>query len=83
MLFAMGTVLGLATISWLTYHYFRDSPILMEIVQKQLLRNIDLEKIKNGVRIRKEIPTKSGAVIPTKSGAVIPVGNSEKKTEEN
>jgi hypothetical protein len=53
MLFAMGTVLGLATVSWLTYHYFRDSPFLMEVVQKQLLRNIDLDKIKFEAKSKK------------------------------
>lgn len=48
MLFAIGTVLGLALISWSTYTFFKDSEILRQIVDKQLdSRNFNLTEIKN------------------------------------
>jgi hypothetical protein len=42
-LFAVGTVLGLALISWATYTFFKDNEILRQIVDKQLsTRNFNL-----------------------------------------
>ncbi len=46
-LFAIGTVLGLALFSWTTYTFFKDSEILRQIVDKQLdSRNFNI----NGIR---------------------------------
>lgn len=47
MLFAIGTVMGLVLISWATYTFFKDSEILMQIVEKQLSsRNFNLSEIR-------------------------------------
>jgi hypothetical protein len=47
-LFAVGTVLGLALISWATYTFFKDNEILRQIVDKQLsTRNFNLGEIKD------------------------------------
>lgn len=46
-LFAIGTVMGLVLISWATYTFFKDSEILMQIVEKQLSsRNFNLSEIR-------------------------------------
>ncbi len=49
MLFAMGTVLGLALMSWLTYTYFRDSEVIRQIIEDQLrIRNFDFDRLREG-----------------------------------
>ena len=46
-LFAIGTVMGLALISWSTYTFFKDNEILRQIVEKQLSsRNFNFDDIK-------------------------------------
>jgi hypothetical protein len=76
-LFAVGTVLGLALISWATYTFFKDNEILRQIVDKQLsTRNFNLWEIKdravkdaNGVKTTTVTATggvKSGDVIIVK-----------------
>ena len=46
-LFAIGTVIGLAIFSWTTYTFFKDSEILRSIVDKQLnSRNFNLTEIR-------------------------------------
>jgi hypothetical protein len=46
-LFAIGTVLGLALFSWTTYTFFKDSEILRQIVDKQLdSRNFNITGIR-------------------------------------
>ena len=48
MLFAIGTVVGLASISWATYTFFKDNEILRQIVDKQLeSRNFNFTEIRN------------------------------------
>lgn len=66
-LFAIGTVLGLALFSWATYTFFKDNEILRQIVDKQLSnRNFNLSEIRdratkdatpNGVEPRPSAPT--------------------------
>lgn len=47
-LFAIGTVLGLILLSWLSYNFFKDSQILRDIVESQLkMRKFDLNEIKD------------------------------------
>lgn len=47
-LFAIGTVLGLALFSWATYTFFKDNEILRQIVDKQLSnRNFNLSEIRD------------------------------------
>ena len=76
-LFAAGTVLGLALISWATYTFFKDNEILRQIVDKQLsTRNFNFGEIKdravkdaNGVKTTTVTATggvKSGDVIIVK-----------------
>jgi hypothetical protein len=48
MLFAVGTVLGLIVLSWISYNVIKDSAILRGIVDRQLqMRNFNLEEIKD------------------------------------
>jgi hypothetical protein len=45
--FALGTVLGLVMLSWMTFHYFQDSPILRDVIQRQLqIRNFDFDRLR-------------------------------------
>jgi hypothetical protein len=47
MLFAIGTVIGLATFSWSVYTFFKDSEILRQVVDKQLnSRNFNFSEIR-------------------------------------
>ncbi|MDD2487817.1 MAG: hypothetical protein PHS92_05635 [Candidatus Gracilibacteria bacterium] len=49
-LFALGTVLGLFLLSWLTYNFFKDSIVLKNIVDNQLnMRQFNLQDIKERV----------------------------------
>lgn len=61
-LFAIGTVVGLALISWSTYTFFKDNEILRQIVDKQLnSRNFNLSEIR-------ERATKDAGVIKSSTG---------------
>ncbi len=57
-LFAIGTVMGLALISWSTYTFFKDNELLRQIVEKQLSnRNFNFDDIKNRA-VRDATPVK-------------------------
>ncbi|MFZ4461905.1 MAG: hypothetical protein ACOYN2_05320 [Patescibacteria group bacterium] len=59
-LFAIGTVIGLALISWATYTFFKDNEILRQIVDKQLSnRNFNLTEIRE--RATKDAGTNKAA----------------------
>lgn len=46
-LFAIGTVLGLALFSWATYTFFKDNEMLRQIIEKQMnYRNINLSELR-------------------------------------
>lgn len=46
-LFAIGTVLGLVLLSWMTYTFFKDSTVLRNIVDSQLqMRRFNIDQIK-------------------------------------
>ena len=62
-LFAMGTVLGLALLSWMTYTFFKDSAVLRDIVDNQLkMRRFDFNEIKE-----KALSDAAGNKTPTTS----------------
>ncbi len=66
MLFALGTVVGLASISWATYTFFKDNAILRQIVDKQLeSRNFNFTEIKN--RATKDAAPKDTVTKPVDS----------------
>jgi hypothetical protein len=47
-LFAIGTVFGLAILSWMTYTFFKDSEILKGVVNNQLkMRQFDFKEIRD------------------------------------
>jgi ribosomal protein S18 len=67
-LFAIGTVLGLVLLSWLTFNFFKDSTLLNQIVQNQLkIRQLDVTDIRERIKndLSKTIQTSSG----TKTGS--------------
>lgn len=69
-LFAIGTVLGLAIFSWATYTFFKDNEILRQIVDKQLSnRNFNLSEIRDRATKDATIPNidfaRPASVIPT------------------
>ncbi len=58
-LFAIWTVLWLMFLSWSTYHFFKDSTALRNVVENQLkIRQFDIQNIKDKVKaeIKKELP---------------------------
>lgn len=63
-LFAIGTVLGLAIFSWSVYTFFRDTTILKQIVDKQLnSRNFNFSEIRDKAVRDAQVPqAKSGAI---------------------
>ncbi|MDD2566176.1 MAG: hypothetical protein PHZ26_02620 [Candidatus Gracilibacteria bacterium] len=51
MLFAIGTVLGLLLLSWSTYHFFKDSTALKDVIDSQLkIRQFSVQDIKEKVK---------------------------------
>ncbi|HRI36088.1 MAG TPA: hypothetical protein PK765_03330 [bacterium] len=45
--FAVGTVFGLVLLSWVTLHYFQDSQMLRDIIERQLdIRNFNIERFR-------------------------------------
>ncbi len=67
-LFAAGTVLGLALLSWMTYTFFKDSEILKGIVESQLkMRQFDLKEIKEKAIEKVRADTEETSPAETKS----------------
>lgn len=57
-MFAIGTVLGLLFLSWLTYHFFKDSTVLKNMVDNQLnMRQFNIQNIKEKAKneLKKEM----------------------------
>ena len=49
MAFALGTALGLALLSWLTFNYFKNSEVLSKIVAHELeMRNLNISAESTG-----------------------------------
>ena len=70
-LFAIGTVLGLALFSWMTYTFFKDTEALKTIIDNQLkLRQFDFKEIRQRAinsqeNSHPETDVKTGSSLPT------------------
>jgi heme/copper-type cytochrome/quinol oxidase subunit 2 len=81
MLFAIGTVLGLFLLSWSTFHFFKDSTTLKNIIENQLkLRNIDIWQMKEDATgwWKVDIPSSTTKQVPV---LVIPLDSSKKDSK--
>lgn len=67
--FAVGTVLGLVLLSWLTLHYFQDSAILRDVIRRQLeIRNFDLDRLREEAKGRVDFGGLFGSETSSGSG---------------